>query len=323
MTNYLNTHKSESFFTIAFYNLENLFDIYDDEQTDDNDFLPTSDKKWTIKRYHNKLRKLGYTISNIGKDETNKQPTLIGLAEVENANVLKDLLNSKHLENLPYGYVHYDSPDERGIDVALLYDTSVFKVTDSNTFSVELTDENGARDYTRDILLVNGMLDNELIHILVNHWPSRHEGSEETEYKRLAAANKLNDIIHHIKQENVDAKIVIVGDFNDDPTNKSIKQVVGNNNLYNPMELLLDYDRGSLNHNFSWDLFDQILITSNFLNTAYGDLQFVSANIFDVGFLRLFKGKHKGEPFRTYVGKKYKGGYSDHFPVYALLKKGS
>ena len=123
--------------TVAFYNLENLFDLVDDQHTNDNDFLPTSAKKWTPKRYDNKLRKLGYAISNIGRRETGKHPAIVGLAEVENNKVIEDLIASKHLEDCNYGYIHYDSLDERGIDVALIYDTTAFEVLHSETFTIQ------------------------------------------------------------------------------------------------------------------------------------------------------------------------------------------
>ena len=146
-------------YTVAFYNTENLFDIFDDKNKHDNDFLPTANKGWTEKRYKNKLRKLGYAISNIGKIETGKHPAIIGLAEVENALVLQDLIDSKHLAESPYKFVHYDSKDERGIDVALLYDETLFKLHTSEAFSLELYNDAGNPDYTRDILLVSGVLD--------------------------------------------------------------------------------------------------------------------------------------------------------------------
>ena len=142
--------------TIAFYNTENLFDTFNDKHTFDRDFLPKSIRNWTPKRYHKKLRKLGYAISLIGRRETGKHPAIIGLAEVENAKVIKDLLTSKHLKNYDYGYVHYNSPDERGIDVALLFDKNAFEVLHSEPFFVELTNDKGLPDYTRDILLVSG-----------------------------------------------------------------------------------------------------------------------------------------------------------------------
>ena len=307
--------------TIAFYNLENLFDLVDDQYTNDNDFLPTSVKKWTPKRYDNKLRKLGFAISNIGKHETGKHPAIVGLAEVENAKVIEDLLASKHLENCNYSYVHYDSLDERGIDVALLYDTDAFKVSHSEAFAVELFNNEGLPDYTRDILLVSGFLDGENVNIIVNHWSSRREGEKETEHKRIASSNKVGEIISSLQLVNPDAKIIIIGDFNDDPSSNSIKRLVDAYSLYNTMETLRSYNRGTSNHNRQWNLFDQIIISSNFFKSSNHLFEFSTANIFDEDFLKLFNGKYKGTPFRTYVGKKYKGGYSDHFPVYAVFKK--
>jgi predicted extracellular nuclease len=307
--------------TIAFYNLENLFDITDDPKTNDNDFLPTNTKKWTTKRYKDKLRKLGFAVSNIGLKETDKHPAIIGLAEIENDTVLKDLVASKHLCDCNYSFVHYDSLDERGIDVALLYDSTCFKVTNSETFSIHLTNEEGLPDYTRDILLVTGFLEDEEIQVVVNHWSSRREGESETEFKRIAASNKVTEIIDTLKTKNKNAKIMVIGDFNDDPSNNSIMQLVESQDLFNPMQSLLSYSRGSTSHNFKWNLFDQIMFTKNFFETVPNTFSFSKANIFDDDFLKLFKGKYKGKPFRTYIGKKYQGGYSDHFPVYAILQK--
>ena len=307
--------------TIAFYNTENLFDVYDDTYTKDNDFLPTADKKWTTKRYKNKLRKLGFAISSIGKIETGKHPAIIGLAEVENALVLEDLIQSKHLNICNYSFVHYDSPDERGIDVALLYDTTAFDVEYAEPFSVDLTDDFGEPDYTRDILLVTGLLNDEKVHIIVNHWSSRREGTQETEHKRMAASLKVSKIIDTIKFKDQDAKIIVLGDFNDDPLSKSIKHLIANSDLHNPMESLIAYNRGTLNYKFQWNLFDQILLSRNFSDRNVNGFQFVEANIFDNDFLKIFKGKYRGNPFRTFVGQKYKGGYSDHFPVFMVIKK--
>lgn len=307
--------------TIAFYNLENLFDFEDDPHTNDNDFLPTSVKRWTPKRYKNKLQKLSFAISNIGRKETGKHPAIVGLAEIENARVIEDLLNAPHLEAYNYSYVHYDSPDERGIDTALIYDADAFQVLHSETFSVPLFDNDGERDYTRDILLVSGLLDGEKIHVLVNHWSSRREGAKETEFKRMAAANKAIDIIEQLKADDKHAKIIVVGDFNDDPSSNSIKHLVNSQDLYNPMNILHTYTRGTSTHKFKWNLFDQIIFSTNFFESTPNTLSFDKADIFDINFLKLHKGKYKGKPFRTYVGPKYKGGYSDHFPVYAIFKK--
>ncbi|WP_460220236.1 endonuclease/exonuclease/phosphatase family protein [Psychroserpens sp. MEBiC05023] len=306
-------------YTIAFYNLENLFDIYNDASKHDDDFLPGKDKRWTKKRYDRKLYKLGQVISKIGFEESQKPPAIVGLAEVENKNVLRELLQSKDLEAYNYGIIHYNSQDERGIDVAMIYDTTVFKVLRSKTYSIYIEDEIGDQDYTRDILLVSGILHSEKVHCIINHWPSRREGENESMHKRIKAAQKVLDILQEIRYEDANAKIFVMGDFNDNPSNESIKLLVNEGGLYNPMETMLSYTRGSLNHNFKWNLFDQILFTTNFFDTKKGTLKFDEADIFDEKFLTQYKGKFKGQPFRTYVGKKYKGGYSDHFPVFVQL----
>lgn len=307
--------------TIAFYNIENLFDTYDDKATRDIDMLPNAEKRWNIKRYKNKLQKIGYVISNIGKKEVQRHPAIIGLAEVENEAVLKDLVSSKHLKKHNYSFVHYNSPDERGIDVALLYDQTVFKVDYSKTFTVDIFDEAGDRDYTRDILLVRGLFEGLELHVIVNHWPSRRAGNNETEHKRKAAALYVEIIIKKIKAENPDSKIIIMGDFNDDPSNKSVKQLVNNQGLFNPMETLISINRGTTVHNGQWNLFDQIIISTNFFESKRKSLRYVNADIYDADFLKQAEGKYKGTPYRTYVGKRYKGGYSDHFPVYIILNK--
>ncbi|MHA7942673.1 endonuclease/exonuclease/phosphatase family protein [Formosa sp. 3Alg 14/1] len=304
--------------TIAFFNLENLFDITNDPNTFDTDFLSTSEKRWTLKRYENKLFKLGLAISSIGKTETGIHPAIVGVAEVENAKVIQDLLDSEHLKDIPYGFVHYDSPDERGIDVALLYDKTRFTVTDSAPYSIVLIEENGQVDYTRDILRVSGIFDGELIHFLVNHWPSKHEESNEP--KRMEVSNKATEIIESLKTENPEAKIIVMGDFNDNSASESVQALVNNNSLFNPMEQLKSFDRGTVNYRFKWDVFDQFMLTHNFLDHRPGTHNFGSANIFDPDFMKQYKGRFKGQPFRTYAGKTYKGGYSDHFPVYLLLR---
>lgn len=314
--------KQTAYYTIAFYNLENLFDTFDDKRTRDDDFLPSSEKRWTQKRYRKKLRKLGYTISKIGAKTTKTIPAIVGLAEVENRLVVSDLISSKGLKDKPYNIVHFDSPDERGIDVALIYNTKLFSVEKTEVFSLNLFDKFGQRDYTRDILLVEGLLNNEKIYVLVNHWPSRREGVDESEKKRLLASGKVIEIINLIKQRDNNPKIIVMGDFNDNPTNKSIKQLIMSQDLYNPMEALLSYSRGTLNYRSEWNLFDQILFSTNFFEYNPNKHSFSKANIFDSEFLKQFRGKYKGNPFRTFVGRKYKGGYSDHFPVYIHLKKG-
>ncbi|NNC46745.1 MAG: endonuclease [Winogradskyella sp.] len=305
--------------TIAFYNVENLFDTFNDSATNDDDFLPGSAKRWTKKRYANKLYKLSSVIKKIGDGESADHPVIIGLAEVENKHVLNDLVAHDNLTACNYQYVHFDSSDERGIDVALLYDYTQFQVTHSETFSVYLEDEQGNRDYTRDILLVTGMLYNEKVSFIVNHWSSRREGEKATESKRLRASGRVNYIIENLKADDPDSQIIVMGDFNDNPSDTSIENMVTHSMLFNPFKTVLSRQKGSLNHSFQWNLFDQILLSTNFLDSTNTKFSLSHADVFNDKWVTQYRGKYKGQPFRTYVGKKYHGGYSDHFPVYIQL----
>jgi Endonuclease/Exonuclease/phosphatase family. len=237
---------------------------------------------------------------------------------VENRNVLEALVNSKFLKNKIYDIVHFDSPDERGIDTALLYRKEYFTVLHQEVFTLYLNNEFGVRDYTRDILYIKGKLKEELIHVLVNHWPSRRAGVEETAYKRITAARKNKEIIDKIMADNPSAKIMVMGDFNDDPHSDSIKELTAAT-LYNPMELLLTKYAGSTNYRGSWNLFDQILLSHSFLQQYGNTLRFENAHIFNPKELVEYRGRNKGNPFRTYIGRKYLGGFSDHFPVYGTF----
>ncbi len=311
----------EDLHTIAFYNLENLFDTKDDKRTLDDDFLPDGKKRWNEKRYRKKIYKLGTAISNVGYDKAKKAPAIVGVAEVENQGVLEDLVQSKHLKKKDYGVVHYDSPDERGIDTGLIYQKRYFEVVDSRVHGLDLVDEEGLPDHTRDILHVEGLLNGERIHVLVNHWPSRRAGANETQHKRVIAAEKAKYILSSIQEENEGAKVIVMGDFNDDPFSTSIKEHLVADELFNPMETLLSYSKGSLNYKGQWNLFDQIIFTPNFFQTDKGTHRFAHADVFNDRFLAEWKGRYKNNPFRTFVGKKYLGGYSDHFPVFIQLKE--
>lgn len=312
--------KSTQLHTIAFYNLENLFDTVEHRETLDDDFTPNGFKKWTPKRYKKKVYKLAKTISEIGLESTLKAPALIGIAEVENEVVIKDLINTEQLNKIDYGYVHYNSPDERGIDTALLYDKSHFEVVQSEPITLMVYSTEGERDLTRDILYVYGKLNGEKVHVFVNHWPSRRAGANETDYKRMEAAKTLKGIMARIENEHMNPNYIIMGDFNDDPDSASIQKLMEATNLYNPMEKLKSLERGSANYKRSWSLFDQIIVSHNFFNYEKGTHSFTYANIFDDKLLTEWKGKYKGTPYRTYAGRKYIGGYSDHFPVYIQLK---
>ncbi len=317
------TSNSEtSYYTIGFYNLENLFDTKDDKNVLDDDFTENSPRNWNTDRYNTKIRKLGKIIKKLGKENKLHPPLIVGVAEVENEEVLYDLTNSKHLKNFGYQFIHFDSPDERGIDTALLFRENYFNILESEAIPLYINNTNGQRDYTRDILYVKGEIENNVIHLLVNHWPSRRSGNDETVYKRKAAAVKNREIIDRIINEDPDAKVLIMGDFNDNPSSESII-MLKDTDFYNPMDLLLTNEKGTLNYRGEWNLFDQIIISNNFLKPYDNTFQFVESNIFNPKELPEFSRKYKENPFTTYIGEKFLGGISDHFPVYEvfLVKK--
>lgn len=301
--------------SIAFYNVENLFDTADGVHTLDRDYTPKGKKKWGPYRLNLKIQKLGNTISKIGYADA---PALVGLAEVENKTVLDALIYSEKLKDHSYQYIHYDSPDERGIDVALLFRSTYFEPISSKAIPVVVFDSKNVRDYTRDVLYVKGKLKGELVHIYVNHWPSKRAGHEETQQKRIAIANLIHEHIATIDTPN--PKIVILGDFNDNPTDKSIQNHLATNGIQNPMLDLYNQGIGSSKFFGKWMLFDQILLSSHFFESDKSQLSFKEAKVFNADFLTNPKGRQKGTPFRTYYGKYYLGGCSDHFPVYVLLE---
>jgi predicted extracellular nuclease len=315
-----NDKDANNLYTIAFYNLENLFNTSDDKHTLDRDFTPNGKKKWTERRYRKKLNNLSNTISRIGKETALKPPVLVGIVEIENAEVVKDLLATKNLNDYQYDYIHFESPDERGIDTALLYIKSHFEIIETRPIPLLLYDEDGNRDTTRDILYVYGKLNEEKVHVFVNHWPSRRSGSEETSSKRILAAETILNEMDKIEKDYVDPKYVVMGDFNDNPTAKSIQLILSSKPIYNPMESLLSDKRGSANYKRKWSLFDQIMISKSFFNYSLETHSYSNANIYDSHSLKEWKGKYAGNPFRTYVGTKYLGGSSDHFPVYIQLE---
>ncbi|WP_213524231.1 endonuclease/exonuclease/phosphatase [Nonlabens sp.] len=324
---------SQSFeqYTVAFYNVENLFDAIKDIQVLDKDFTEFGHKNWTENRYQKKLKKISEAISKIGFEFTGKLPAIVGLAEVENKKVLHDLIMQPKLAPKKYDYIHYNSADERGIDVALLYDTRVFKLGYSEPIVIELKNKEGVLEATRDILYVEGVLAGTPVHIYINHWPSRRDGAEATDAKRVEVASQL---IQHIEIKDPNKKridphldineahhVIIMGDFNDDPENNSIKKGILPQGFDNITAPLKKFHRGTLNHQFKWNLFDQIIISESLHNHVSGSLYFYKADIFDGIMLREWKGKYRGQPARTFVGGNYKGGYSDHFPVFALFRR--
>jgi exonuclease III len=320
--------------TISFYNVENLFDTIDNPETFDDDFTKIGKYKYSSRIYWDKIERLSKVISEIGYEKTNTGPVIVGLAEIENRSVLEDLINSKNLKNEQYNIVHFDSPDRRGIDVALLYKENFFKPLDQKAFEVRLWDESGKRILTRDQLLVTGLLDDELIHIIVNHWPSRRGGQLRSSSKREKSAYVTTQIIEIINAEYVNPKIIIMGDFNDDPIDISIKEGLKStgdlkklkkNILFNPMERMFKSGFNTLGYRDGLNLFDQILLSEACINmnNSYNSFKFYKAGIFNPNYLITQDGRYVGYPLRTYKNETYNKGYSDHFPVYIYLIKKS
>jgi len=316
--------------TVAFYNLENLFDTENDPITFDDDRTPEGKDRWTQEIYADKLLKMASVIAQIGPPEATTAPALVGVAEIENRKVLEDLVNQTTLKQSHYGIVHYDSPDRRGIDVGLLYDPKLFQVVSSKVYELKLYDpeRENRRIYTRDQLLVSGNLAGERMHVLVNHWPSRSGGEALTRPRRMAAAALNKRIIDSILSEDPYAKIISMGDLNDDPKDKSLKKIlktkarpeqVGLQGIYNPMERMAKRGQGTLAYRDSWNLFDQLLLSAAWLQRDYEHFQYYKAGIFNKRFLQTPEGPYKGYPFRSFANGKYTGGYSDHFPVYVCL----
>lgn len=318
--------------TIAFYNLENLFDHLDDPITFDNDRTPTGKDHWTAENYHAKLKNMARVIAEIGRDVTGTAPVIFGVCEIENRTVLEELLNQEPLINYNYGIVHFDSPDRRGIDVALLYQKKIFTPTHYKVLPLLIYDDNDTskRIYTRDQLVVSGMLDGEQIHIIVNHWPSRSGGEARSRPKRIKAATLNRRIIDSLFSDNPYAKIITMGDLNDDPISPSVKKVLKTERkqnkvplkgLYNPMEEMYKLGLGTLAWRDNWNLFDQIIVSEAFLKKDYTTYQFYKAGIYNQAYLIASTGPYAGYPFRSFTDGGFTGGFSDHFPVYIYLIK--
>ena len=342
--------KKYNIHTVAFYNFENLFDITDDVSTNDDEWTPTGAQHWTEEKYKQKLSNLARVISEIGKPENSNTPTIIGGSEVENRGVLEDLIKMPQLVNYDYGIIHFDSPDKRGIDVALLYQKKYFRPTsfsniplliyknsavakeDKQEIVEDLEAENGPkinknRIFTRDQLLITGFLDDEEISIIVNHWPSRSGGEKASSQFREAAGQLNRRIIDSLQQINPNAKVFTMGDFNDGPYNKSIKIALGAKakkaevpefGMYNPFEEMMNKGMGTIAFRDSWDIFDQIIMTESLIKPDYSNFKFWKAGIFNRPYLVQTSGQYKGYPLRH---SQTEVGFSDHFPVYIYLIK--
>lgn len=315
----------EPFFTLMFYNTENLFDCFDDPITDDNEFLPTSKRHWTRERYQDKLNKLSKVILSASIDP----PSFIGMSEVENYFVLDNLIKKTSLEKFNYKIIHYDSPDPRGIDVAAIYRADKLKILSSKAIRIHF--KSNPKRKTRDILYIKGIIEKDTVHFFVNHWPSRRGGKKASDLNRKIAAQYLKNNIDSIERTSPQAKIIVTGDFNDEPDDKSICDVLKahapqteinkNQNLINLSFRWLIESSYIGTHHFKgrWGILDQIIISPSLLRkkkqgSIYCNLN--SAKIHNASFLLLEDKTFGGNTtFRTYSGFKYTAGFSDHLPV--------
>jgi hypothetical protein len=314
---------------IAFYNLENLFDTIDTPGVLDEEFTPGGPNKWTGSRYLEKLDNMALAISRIGEDDGwSGGPAVLGVAEIENRQVLEDLAAHPLLKESNYQIVHYDSPDLRGVDVALMYRPRFFRVTGSASPSLALTDESGEPVFTRDQLVVSGVFDGEPMHFIVCHWPSRSGGEVTSRPRRNAAAALSRRLVDSLMAEDSNAKVFVMGDLNDDPVDESLQKYLRasgkpdrlrNGELYNAMFPLFRKGVGSLYYRDGMNLFDQIIMTPSLLGNDYSSYKLAQARVFNSTFLVQKDGQYKGYPLRSFVGTVWQGGYSDHFPVYVII----
>ncbi len=314
---------------VAFYNLENYYDTVHNPIVNDNEFTPLGEKNYTGKIYRSKTENLATVIAKIGTDEkpiSIDGPTLLGVAEIENDTVLNDLIHHPLISKRSYEYVHYDSKDLRGIDVALIYNPKRFVVIESKALILKIKDN--PRFRTRDILWVKGKLDGEIIHIYVNHWPSRLGGEEASAPYRAAAATLCKKHIDSIAFADGLQKVIIMGDLNDDPNSASVIKILGakekiedvkKGGIYNPWIEVYKRGSGTLAYNDSWSLFDQIMVSSLWLNKQQTGYFYMKQHIFNRAFMTESIGQYKGYPMRTFDGNNYRGGYSDHYPTYIVL----
>lgn len=317
--------------TVAFYNLENLFDTINDPTKYDESSPMMELNTGRQEVYNKKIRNMARVIADIGVDGAHNPPAILGVCEIENRSVLVDLVNDPLLLIKDYGIIHFESPGMRGIDVGMIYQKALFQPMSTSTHTLKIYDDlTKDRVYTRDQLLVSGKLDGDFIHIIVNHWPSRSGGEERSRSKRLGAAKLNKRLIDSLQIIDPYAKILTMGDLNDDPNNESVKQVLNAKSekeelqlkdIYNPYENFYKSGLGTTAYRDAWSLFDQILMTQPLLEKDYSSYRFYKAFIYNKNYLTTARGRYKGYPFRSFSDGGFTGGFSDHFPVYVYLIK--
>lgn len=315
---------------IGFYNLENLFDTINNPKINDEEFLPDSDRRYNTRIYMDKLDRLSTVLSMMGTEINPDGVSMVGVAEVENDTVLKDLIKMPKLKDRNWKIVHFDSPDQRGIDVGLLYNPKYLTVLHSEPLFVQLPGGSKSASFTRDVLYVKGVMDGDTVHVLVNHWPSRSGGEERSIPARAAAAGVAKKCIDSIMAINPSSKVVLMGDLNDDPVSPSLTKVIGSkgkksdvkeSDIYNPWVDMYKQGIGTTPYQDAWSLFDQVIFSGAWLNKEQKGYHYLKSVIFNREFMVQKTGKFRGYSKRTWDGIVYNYGYSDHFPVYVIMVK--
>ena len=315
---------------VGFYNLENLFDYSDDPAINDEEYMPDGAKAWDSTKYASKIANMSKVVSEIGTKWTPDGAAVLGVCEVENKGVIEDLISSPKLKDRDYKIVHYDSPDRRGVDVGLIYQEKYFKYKHSDKYPLYFTDDEGKKHHTRDQLVVTGEMDGEDVSIIVCHWPSRWGGQKASEPRRIAAGKVSRVIIDSLFAADPNAKIILMGDLNDDPVNVSLteyvrakgkKKKLKKGDMYNTMWDHYKNGNGTLAYRGAWNLFDQIVISQPFLSDDASKYILHEAVVFSRDYMIQKEGAYAGYPLRTHAGGVWTNGYSDHFPSYIILKK--
>ena len=315
---------------LGFYNFENLFDTEDDPDIRDEEFLPKGKRLWNQDLYQDKQANMAKVVAMLGTNVTPDGPAILGVCEVENKKVLDDFVKQEAIADRNYQVVHHDSPDKRGIDVALMYQEKYFKFTSQKAYPLNVIKLSGDTLFSRDVLLVSGELNGEPTHIMVNHWPSRSGGENKAAAYRNKAAQVCKGIADSLYQDNPESNIIVMGDLNDDPTSPSVKkhlnakgkiEKTSQGGLYNPLSDFYKMGNGTTSFRDSWSVFDQIIISHSLLVDKEDQMKYYKAEIFKQPWMMQVSGRYKGYPKRTFSGDIYNGGYSDHLPVLVYLVK--
>ena len=313
---------------VAFYNLENLFDTINNNGKYDLEFSPEGAKKWDSEKYHAKLNNMAQAIASLATEVTPLGPAIIGVSEIENRSVLDDLVKNEQIKEWQLQVIHHDSPDRRGIDVGLLYNPYYFEPLHVTNHTLVIDGDSTFR--TRDQMCVTGLLSGEKVSVIVNHWPSRLGGEQRSSHLREAAAALSKHIADSVWNVDPNQAVIIMGDLNDDPFNKSCSKILGakkerkkvdEHGFFNPFWKTLDKGIGSLAYRGVWNLFDQIIISGNTLGGKQVGLNYLSHRVHNKDFLTQQDGKYRGYPLRTFSGVKFLNGYSDHYPTIVYFLK--